>query len=132
MTKGTKLTLSDLLARKEQREKDQTEYKAVYVDCLDGELTLKKISLSRFLDMMGGIDEGTSPAEAMRAQAELIYQCCPLFQKKELQEAYECVEPTDVVFRVLDDNIMAISQLTAEIQSFYGMDLDDYADALKN
>lgn len=132
MKKGTKLTLQDLMARKEQRARDSIEYKRVHVESLGGDLELKKIPLLKYLDLIGGMDENTSAGDALRSQIELIYECCPLLHNKELQEAYECVEPTDIVSKIFDDNFREIMMVGATISEFYGIDASEVMTELKN
>lgn len=130
--KGLKLTLADLLKKKEQRERDKVEYKSVFVENLGGELEVKKLPLADFLDLIGDINDQTGAGESLRIQMEMIYECCPLLHSKELQEAYDCVEPTDIVSKVFDDNLTDIMAVVAAIFEFYGMDSEDIVGELKN
>lgn len=130
--KGLKLTLSDLMKRKEQRERDKTEYKSVYVENLGGELEVKKLPLTKFLDLIDGINEDTGAGESLRVQMDMIYECCPLLHNAELQQAYDCTEPTDIVGKVFDDNLTDIMTVVAAIFEFYGMDSADIVGELKN
>lgn len=124
-----KLALEDLMARAEQRAWDKKAYKNVYVEPLGGELTVEKIPLPRVLSMLDGVD-GDNMMDNLDFQVNLIYQCCPMLRKPELQAAYDCKEPTDIVRAVFEDNIMAISRVADEILAFYG--LEDPKDAVKN
>jgi len=122
-----KLNLSDLLARKESRKNDRPEYKVVNVPELGGGLEIRRLPLLKFLDMMDGINEYSSPAESMQKQIDIIYESVPLFHNSELQEAYECAEPTDIVTKVLNENMGALTEILTAIFSFYGMDADGSA-----
>ena len=126
-----KLTLSDLIARKEQREAGRTDYRDVKVEALDGVLTLKKLPLSQVLSMLDAQDESAGMKENLDFEVELIYKSCPVLQNKELQEAYGCQEPYDIVLRVLDDNVGALAELASAVLDFYGMG-DSIRDQLKN
>lgn len=132
MKKGIKLTLSDLLKKKEQRDKDRVEFKTVYVENLGGELEIKKLPLAQFMDMIGDINDNTGAGDSLRIQMELIYACCPLLHNKELQDAYECIEPTDIVGKVFDDNISDIMTVVGTIFEFYGMESGEIIGELKN
>ena len=127
----TKLTLSDLIARKEQREAGRTDYRDVKVEVLDGALTLKKLPLSQVLTMLDDQNENAGMKENLDFEVELIYKSCPMLQNKELQEAYGCQEPYDIVLRVLDDNVGALAELASAVLDFYGMG-DSIRDQLKN
>lgn len=126
-----KLTLSDLIARKEQREAGRIDYRDVKVEALDGALTLKKLPLSQVLTMLDDQDENAGMKENLDFEVELIYKSCPMLQNKELQEAYGCQEPYDIVLRVLDDNVGALAELASAVLDFYGMG-DSIRDQLKN
>lgn len=124
------LTLSDLIARKSQKEK--LSYKLVYVPGLEGELKLKKLPLIKFMGLLDGIDEESSSVDNMIKQIDLIYEHVPMFHNKQLQDEFECVEPTDVVLKVLDDDISSITVLVEEICALYGVNMEDLNSDLKN
>lgn len=126
-----KLTLSDLIARKEQRESSKADYRDIKVEALGGMLTLKKLPLSQVLTMLDDQDENAGMKENLDFEVELIYKSCPILQNKELQEAYGCQEPYDIVLRVLDDNVGALAELANAVLDFYGMG-DSIRDQLKN
>lgn len=126
-----KLTLSDLIARKEQRESSKADYRDIKVEALGGILTLKKLPLSQVLTMLDDQDENAGMKENLDFEVELIYKSCPMLQNKELQEAYGCQEPYDIVLRVLDDNVGALAELANAVLDFYGMG-DSIRDQLKN
>ena len=131
MNKDThkKLALADLMARAEQRSSDKTAYKNVYVEPLGGELTVEKIPLPRVLSMLDVV-ESDNMMDNLDFQVNLIYQCCPMLRKPELQAAYDCKEPTDIVCALFEDNMGAISKAAESIVDFYG--LADSKDAVKN
>ena len=126
-----KLTLSDLIVRKEQRESSKADYRDIKVEALGGMLTLKKLPLSQVLTMLDDQDENAGMKENLDFEVELIYKSCPMLQNKELQEAYGCQEPYDIVLRVLDDNVGALAELASAVLDFYGMG-DSIRDQLKN
>ncbi len=131
MSKDThkKLALADLLARAEQRAGDKKAYKQLYIEPLDGELTVEKIPLPRVLSMLDGVNSNNM-MDSLDFQVNLIYQCCPVLRNPELQGAYDCKEPTDIVCAVFEDNMVAISKAAEAILDFYG--LADSKDAVKN
>ena len=131
MKKGTKLTLADLLRRKAEKD-SKNEVKRVYVESMGGELELKKLPLPKFLEMLDSVNENTGAGESLRIQMDIIYESCPILHNKELQEAYECVEPTDIVGRIFDDNIGEIMTVLGAIFEMYGMDSGDLVNELKN
>lgn len=126
-----KLTLEALLDKKEQREASRTAFREIPVKALDGVLLMKKLPLSQILELMDRQDDNASLKENLDFEVELIYKCCPLFQDKQLQAAYACDEPYDVVLKVLDDDLGAIGELAAAVLDFYGMG-ESVRDQLKN
>lgn len=131
MSKEThkKLALADYMAHAEQRKNNKKTYKNIYIDPMGGEEIFEKIDVTRVLSMMDGVDDDNA-MDNLDLRLNLIYQCCPVLRKPELQDAYDCKEPTDIVRAVFEDNIMAISRVADEILAFYG--LEDPKDAVKN
>lgn len=121
-----KLTIEDLIARKSRLP---AESRSVYVPGLDGEITVQKLPLERMLNVMDGLD-AASMKDSMAAQVDLIYAAVPMFRDKGLQDAYGCAEPSDIVYRVLNDNLGDIGVLANAVLSFYG--LDEQMNELKN
>jgi len=121
-----KLTIDALIERKSKASADT---KSVFVPGLDGELVIQKIPLQRMLNNLDGMN-ANSLKDSVDAQINLIYACVPMFRDKSLQEAYECREPSEIVCKVLNDNLGDIALLSGEIMAFYG--LDDATDDLKN
>lgn len=121
MGKAKKLTLEALIARHEQRDAEKTEFREIEVPALGGALVFKKLPLSVFLNLMEQQGEDPSLKESLDFEAELIYKSCPMLQDKKLQAEYECEEPTDIVYKLLDDNLGAIAELSTAVLDFYGM-----------
>ena len=100
-----KVQLEDLLNR---TMNEGFQSKDVYVKGLGGALTVIHQPLPTVLRIMD-------------AMAQLIYACVPLFKNKELQAKYECAEPTDVVYKVLNDSVEDITALGEAILEMYGI-----------
>lgn len=49
--------------------------------------------------MLDDQNENAGMKENLDFEVELIYKSCPMLQNKELQEAYGCQEPYDIVLR---------------------------------
>lgn len=90
--KYTKVTLASLVAKAEQRLADKKKSKTaeIYVKSLDGVITVREPSAELMSDVVKMEDTGN---------AYLLYQCCvePNLKDSELQEAYACTVPTDIV-----------------------------------
>lgn len=112
-----KLTLEELLNRKLN---DGFQSKEVEVKTLGGTLTIVKQPLTTVLRIVEGIDKAEGLTEQLSIFTQLIYKCTPMLHNKQLQEKYECAEPTDIVMKLLEDNFDEITNLGTEILSFYG------------
>lgn len=90
--KYTKVTLASLVAKAEQRLADKKKSKTaeIYVKSLDGVITVREPSAELMSDVVKMEDTWN---------AYLLYQCCvePNLKDSELQEAYACTVPTDIV-----------------------------------
>lgn len=113
-----KIQLEDLLNR---NIKEGFESKDVYVKGLGGELTVIHQPLPTVLRLMDDIKDNATLSTVMDAMVQLIYNCVPLFKNKDLQAKYECAEPTDVVYKVLNDSVEDITALGEAILAMYGM-----------
>ena len=114
-----KIKLEDLLARKMS---EGFYSKDVYVEGLGGEITIVKQPLPTVLRLMDDIKQDDMTLSAvMDAMVQLIYKCVPLFKNKELQAKYECAEPTDIVYKVLNDSVEDITTIGEAILAMYGI-----------
>lgn len=113
-----KIQLEDLLNR---NIKEGFESKDVYVKGLGGELTVIHQPLPTVLRLMDDIKDNATLSTVMDAMVQLIYNCVPLFKNKDIQAKYECAEPTDVVYKVLNDSVEDITALGEAILAMYGM-----------
>ena len=113
-----KIQLEDLLNR---NMKEGFESKDVYVKGLGGELTVIHQPLPTVLRLMDDIKDNATLSTVMDAMVQLIYNCVPLFKNKDLQAKYECAEPTDVVYKVLNDSVEDITELGEAILAMYGI-----------
>lgn len=95
MTKK-KLTIADLIDAKEKFLEKKKKTKDVYVEELDAVVTIQRPTRELALEAM---DMGGAEADAF-----IIYNCVvsPDLTDKELQKAFGCVEPTDIVGEIFD------------------------------
>ena len=125
MNKNTKITLQELLRRKEQilESKKTPKTKTLYVKSLDGNITIE------------------SPTSALAKDAQemengdnyLVHQCVtePNLRSRELQEAFGCVEPLEIVEKIFDPG--EIPQISVECLRLAGyLDGVKAVDEIKN
>ena len=127
-----KITLEQLIARKQQGERDKLKYKDMETPI--GVLTVKKLPLTSVLRMMDSMGKNPNTSESVELEKELIYKSCPIMQDKKLQEAYadEIVEPYDIVTAAFDDNVSTLSDITDKIFEFYGLNNAEVEKEVKN
>lgn len=130
MDSKKRLTLAELIERKNQSEEDKLQVKEVYVKNLDGMLVFHRGSISKVIDLMDNIENAESARENYMFQKELIYMHCPMMHNEKLQSAYECVEPMDIVDKLFGENLGAIAEASETILDFYG--LADEGEKVKN
>lgn len=128
-TRDTKLTLSALIAKKAAKEAAQNFNEDIYIDSLEGEITLthpgKKICY-KAMDMIG-----ESTEENLYANCFLIYHAVKLFQDPELHVAYEVKDPVDIVDKLLTvSEIGKVSSRVMELTGFANVNQAD--DEVKN
>lgn len=132
-----KLLLEDLLDRARQSENDKIKIREYYSEILGGTIQVNKMPLRKITELMDNVSNADSISESFDGNVELIYKSVPIFQNKELQATYGCVEPYDIVAKIFDDNINEINNLAEFILSFYGLsnvkdNPEDMVEELKN
>ena len=115
MAKTTKkVTLEDILnAKKVIEEKQNIPF---YSKTFDGEIEIEDVSPEKILSIVNS----SSKDEPLRGDYELIYECCPIFRSKEMQEAYNIEDPVMVVEKAFGKNIIEIDSLAKHILKRYG------------
>lgn len=116
-----KLLLEDLLDRARQSENDKIKIREYYSEILGGTIQVNKMPLRKITELMDNVSNSDSISESFDGNVELIYMSVPIFQNKELQATYGCVEPYDIVAKIFDDNINEINNLADFILGFYGL-----------
>ena len=118
MVKATREALLERASKKE----DQA-YSTYESEALGLAFTVKRLPVARLMAIM---DMGEETAEGgLETSKQLIYESIPALQDKELQEAYGCIEPHDIVLGVFDDNLGEVEKLVEFINSQYGLTVDD-------
>ena len=116
MNKHTKITLDELLRRKEQMLDGKKKKKTgtLYIKSLGGTITIESPDLARDAQDMDSGD------------AYMVYSCViePNLKSKELQQAFGCVEPMEIVDKIFD--VGEIPQIAVECLKLAG-----YVDGVK-
>ena len=119
MKKHTKITIEELVRRKEQmlKSKQQKKTKDLYVKSLDGAITIVEPDAALARDAQEMEESGDT---------YIVYSCVtePCLKSKELQEAFGCVEPMEIVEKIFD--VGEIPQIAVECIKLAG-----YIDGVK-
>ena len=114
------ITLEILIAKKQQSENDKMKVVLFNSEVLGGTIEVVKHKARDVIKIMDSTEEKTTEA-AYKANCKLIYKHCPIFQKKELQEAYQVAEPYEIVIPVFDENLGEVNKLSNFILNLYGL-----------
>lgn len=118
MAKATREALLERASKKEDKA-----YSTYESEALGLAFTVKRLPVARLMTIM---DMGEETAlGGLETSKQLIYESIPALQDKELQEAYGCIEPHDIVLGVFDDNLGEVERLVEFINSQYGLTVDD-------
>jgi hypothetical protein len=102
MTKTVKkLSVVDILKEKEKFQIKEDVKDEFYIERLDASIVIEKPSRSLCLDSMKMAHD---PNKAENADAFLVYNVViePNLKDKELQQAFGCVEPMDIVSKIFE------------------------------
>ena len=118
MNKNTKITLAELIRRKEQmlESKKKPKTATLYIKSLGGTITIESPTADLARDVQD-MDNG---------DAYMVYSCVtePCLKSKELQTAFECVEPMEIVEKIFEPG--EIPQIAVECLKLAG-----YVDGVK-
>lgn len=123
-----KANLTDIIARRKQGKMDKLQVKNYYSETLDMDIEIRKIPLSKYMNMVENVED----SESIEGMNKIIYECCPMFKEdvKEAIEVYEVAEPTDLPSAVLEEQLNEMKDIIEIVNSFYG--LDKISDDIKN
>ena len=124
-----KATLAKLLALKERPKRETV---TVHVPGIDTTVELRKLPLAEYMELDTRITEaGDDYPALLRAWAEKIYAFCTDFHEPQLLERYGCDIPTDIVGKLLLDDLGDWTFLGAAINRMYGLGGDETGEKLQ-
>lgn len=93
---GKKLTITDLIAQKDQLKQKKARREALHIESLDAEIVIQEPSRALAVEALEMVHDDM---RSEKADPHLVYQCVvePNLKDPELQKAYGCVEPIDIV-----------------------------------
>ena len=128
MNRNTKITLKELIARKEQmlEAKRKEKTKDLYIKSLDGVITIQSVEKSVILE--------AQEMEGNSGDTYAVYQSViePPLKSTELQKEFECVEPMEIVEKIFAPG--EIAQIAVEVLKVSGYEPNSVnaIDDLKN
>lgn len=113
--KNIKLTLKDLIAKKEQVLNGKKKTRDLHIKSLEGVITIEKPSIETVIDATK-IDDG------VESDKYLVYNCIiePNLRDKELQKEYGCIEPTEILKIFADGEISSIAKECMNLAGYGG------------
>ena len=118
MNKNTKITLQELIRRKEQmhESKKQPKSATLFIKSLGGTITIESPTAALARDAQ----------EMDNGDAYMVYSCVtePCLKSKELQTEFGCVDPMEIVDKIFDAG--EIPQIAVECLKLAG-----YVDGVK-
>jgi hypothetical protein len=129
MTK--KLTITELLAQKEQLKKKDKRTQALHIDSLDAEITIQEPTRELAIE---ALEMAQDDVRSDKADPHIVYHCViePNLKDAELQKAFGCVEPTDIVGMIFrPGEIAAISGHAMQLAG-YGQGVTKVTNEIKN
>lgn len=120
-----KVTIKDLIARKETIKERVNKTVQLHIKSLDGLITIQKPSRQLVLD---ALDMGKESGDSYMAYNTVIE---PNLKDKELQEAYGCVAPMEIVDKIFEPGEVAQIAQECVILAGYG-DSVKLVDEVKN
>lgn len=124
------ITIASLLDKKDALKNKKSSIEKVYIDSLEGEITIKEPSRDLCVESF----EMAQLGESARADVHIVYNCViePNLKDEKLQKEFGCVEPTDIVDIIFKPGeIAAISSHCMEIAG-YGRGLKKVDKEIKN
>ena len=124
-----KLTIKELIAQKEQLKNKKSRTIDLYVESLDSEITVSSPSSALILEA-----QDVGEQDATRADAYIIFNCMkePNLKDSELQTAYSCLEPLDIVEKLfLPGEVAAIASEIMKLAGF-GSNVSKVGKEIKN
>lgn len=126
---GKKLTIKELIAQKEAIKKNKEKTATLYVESLGYEIVVTSPGKDVMLEA-----QEIGESDATKADDYLLLQCVkePNLKDAELQKAYGCVEPTDIVREIfLDGEVSAIAMEIMKLAG-YGSSVSKIGKDIKN
>ena len=105
--KLTRLTLDQLIAAKEQKEKDRLMVKEIEIPSIGGTLLFKRPTDEQIFEFVDAVKDDDSMQNTCDQYAAIIHANCEQLQDPNLYEEIETSHPVDIVYKIMDANDIA-------------------------
>ncbi|SDZ19381.1 phage tail assembly chaperone [Tindallia californiensis] len=125
-----KVTINDLLEKKDVLKNKKHRKQNIYVPSLDGKIVIQEPSREICAEALEMANDG----DVYRSDAHVVYNCVvdPNIKDESLQKEMGCVEPTDIVDILFNaGEVASISGHCMEMAG-YGSGIKKLDDELKN
>lgn len=126
-----KLTITELLAQKDRLKKKKQRTLTLHIDSLDAEIVIQEPNRALALE---GMEMAQDSVRSDLADPYIVYHCVtePNLKDPEVQKAFGCVEPTDIVEMIFrPGEIAAISGHAMQLAG-YGQGVKKVEEDIKN
>lgn len=115
-----RLTLEQLIAAKDRREKDMLRVEEIEIPSLGGTLLFKRPSDDIIFDMINALKDDEDTKTIVDEMAKVIYTCCEQLHDKTLYEEFDVADPVDVVFCIMDSgDILSVGDRVCSMNSLF-------------
>lgn len=115
-----RLTLEQLIAAKERKDRELLKTEEIEIPSLGGTLLFKRPSDDIVFDMINIIKNDQDTKTIVDEMAKIIYSCCDQLHDKELYEQLDVGDPVDVVFEIMDSaDILEVGDKVCNMNSLF-------------
>lgn len=126
-----KITIADLLANKDKLKKKTAAKAQLFIESLGGQITVQEPSRDLCTEVF---EMAENPETRGMSDVHMAYNCVvePNLKDSELQKAYGCVQPTDIVDELFKAGEVAAISTFCIGMAGYGTGLKKVDEEIKN
>ena len=115
-----RLTLEQLIAARDRREKDMLRVEEIEIPSLGGTLLFKRPSDEIIFDMINVVKNDEDTKTIVDEMAKIIYKCCDQLHDQQLYEELDVGDPVDVVYAIMGSgDILDVGDKVCSMNSLF-------------